>query len=399
MRRLWAGFVVAGVCLVMAQTAAAAWTFEPIAVPTGQGLLDGVSCLSADDCVAVGASVQGGAGAAVIPDTIGISLDAGLAERWTGSSWAVLPIPVLSGLYESSLSAVSCSTTSACVAVGSSRTNTGVVTAFALRWDGTTWAETVLPQPTDAQQVAVPTAISCTGPAARACTAVGAYENTAGNFVPLTEVFRHGAWSLHSAVVPPSTNADGFNGVSCTAAWSCVAAGIASNQGATLTLNTLAERWNGRRWSLLATPASTGDVASFDDVSCASTARCTAVGTANYNSLAERWNGARWSVQTTPNPTDSTGTQLAGVSCPKSASCTSVGGAQLTAENIELAEQSSGRHWAIEPTPPALIFPFPFNEHISVSCWAAGACIAVPAAEGTDGSIAGSLLRTPATTG
>ena len=41
--------------------------------------------------------------------------------------------------------------------------------------------------------------------------------------------------------------------------------------------------------------------------------------------VAERWNGKEWSVQTTPNPTAATHSLFEGVSCGSRIACTAVG--------------------------------------------------------------------------
>jgi len=81
--------------------------------------------------------------------------------------------------------------------------------------------------------------------------------------------------------------------VSCTSATACTAAGFYSNA---TTPVTLAERWNGTKWSIQTTPNPVGGSNStLDGVSCASASTCTAVGGYNNGTtgatLAERWNG------------------------------------------------------------------------------------------------------------
>jgi hypothetical protein len=68
----------------------------------------------------------------------------------------------------------------------------------------------------------------------------------------------------------------------------------------------------------------------FEGVSCPSAEACTAVGESITNAgiqepLAERWNGKDWSVQSTPNPGGGQNSGLAAVSCASARSCTAVG--------------------------------------------------------------------------
>jgi hypothetical protein len=90
--------------------------------------------------------------------------------------------------------------------------------------------------------------------------------------------------------------------MSCSSATACTAVGgiFAPAQG-------LVERWDGRTWSPqhLRLPADANGIATAA-VSCPAATACTAVGFAatshGWLTLAERWNGRSWTVQTTPSP-------------------------------------------------------------------------------------------------
>jgi hypothetical protein len=70
-------------------------------------------------------------------------------------------------------------------------------------------------------------------------------------------------------------------------------------------------------------------------VSCPSTTACTTVGSTlklnhrggifRYQAVAERWNGKRWSIQRIPFPEGAFETHLRGVSCASRTTCTAVG--------------------------------------------------------------------------
>jgi hypothetical protein len=94
-----------------------------------------VSCVSASACVAVGSYDD-----VMLPDDNSESL----AERWNGSTWAVLPTPLLGGR-EGSLGDISCVSASACLAVGETdnqQVNPNHPTTWPLveRWNGRTWS-------------------------------------------------------------------------------------------------------------------------------------------------------------------------------------------------------------------------------------------------------------------
>jgi len=134
-------------------------------------------------------------------------------------------------------------------------------------------------------------------------------------------------------------------GVSCTSASACTAVGNFSN-GATLV--TLAERWNGTKWSIQHTPnpPTSGSNILLQGVSCTSASACTAVGGSSTMTpgatLAERWNGTTWSIQPTPNPTGAQGSGLGGVSCASATTCTAVGGSGNGTTGVTLAERWNG---------------------------------------------------------
>jgi hypothetical protein len=67
---------------------------------------------------------------------------------------------------------------------------------------------------------------------------------------------------------------------------------------------TLAEVWNGTKWSVVKTPDPSGAAGSnFTAAACTSTSSCIAVGSYTLSSdsdvaltLAEKWNGTKWSL-------------------------------------------------------------------------------------------------------
>ena len=100
--------VILGVLSVMPATAfGAGWSVVPSPNPqVPQGSLSGVSCTSASACTAVGDYTN----------TTGTRVT--LAERWNGTSWTIQSTPNPTGAKGSSLSGVSCTSASACTAVG-----------------------------------------------------------------------------------------------------------------------------------------------------------------------------------------------------------------------------------------------------------------------------------------
>jgi hypothetical protein len=301
----------------------------------------GVSCTSPTACTAVGREGS-------FSDT------RTLAERWDGTSWTVQPTAAVSGA-SINLASVSCPSPSACVAVG---TGAGFGPPLAEHWDGTTWTTkpTVDPRPTESDSLF--SGVSCTS--ATACTAVGATINNASATPPGTVFTLAERWNGSSWTVQPTPNPGGsgsFKAVSCTSATSCFAVGFGG-------AGTLAAHWNGSTWTVQPTPSP----GSFNGVSCTSDTACTAVGSyfngTRLVTVAARWNGSVWTAQTTPN-TDGF-SELKSVSCSSATSCTAVG-------DPFLAEHWDGTSWTIQPTPSSN----PFTRLAAVSCSSGASCTAV----------------------
>ena len=70
----------------------------------------------------------------------------------------------------------------------------------------------------------------------------------------------------------------------------------------------VAEAWNGTRWTLLHTPVRGSFADELRGIACTSAANCLAVGTfagdnnAPLRTLTEAWNGTQWRVVKSPNP-------------------------------------------------------------------------------------------------
>jgi len=304
------------------------WAIQPN--PAG-GTLLAVSCTSARACTAVGQQFSHDAEA-----------ETPLAETWNGTTWAVQPTPAVRGPVNV-LSGVSCTSARSCVAVGLSNDDDPNAPLMET-WNGTAWAITSVPDPTGDSFLS---GVSCTS--ATACTAVGA---TA--FTGLAERWNGATWA-----VQPTASLAGAEllGVSCTSARACTAAG-GSHPGDQVTL---AARWNGVRWAVQPTPGNpAGFVAnSLNGVSCTSARACVAVGSwsSRTNSfqapVAERWNGRRWSLQAAlRDPAGTISSFLTAVSCTSARSCTAVGASATSLnDDAPLAEHWNGRRWAIQRVP------------------------------------------------
>ena len=350
-----------GIYFTLAETwNGTSWTIQPTPSPAGNNNsgLAGVSCTSASACVAVGYSGD-----------YGFDSTLTLAETWHGTSWTIQPTPNPADPNHSDFTSVSCTSPSACTAVGSS----AGTALLAERWNGTAWSIQQTPGPAGAIAAGL-LGVSC--PSAGACVAVGNYRKKSGAHVALAEAWDGSAWALKRAAIPKGASLSYLNGVSCTSAGGCTAVG--NDRSAAGAYLTLAEVWHGSAWSLQATPNPAAPRAFLSGVSCPSAGSCAAVGdqTSRFEvqtPLAEAWDGARWSLRKTPAPATNTQTYLSGVSCPAATGCITVGQSGIDGGSGTLAEHWNGAAWSIQTTPNA------GRQSIlsGIACASATACTAV----------------------
>jgi hypothetical protein len=244
-------------------------------LPAGaqSGELGAISCTRGTACVAAGSFNN---------------LDGLLAERWDGNKWSVQSMPAPTGATFSptisTVSGLSCLSSRFCIAVGSSSQETfsGEEQTFAERWDGSSWSLQPTPQGPGAFEFS---SVSCTSPSA--CTAVGWYST--GPSLPartLAERWNGTNWSVQRTPDGPG----GYNfldGISCVSSRECVAVGNTnSTSGPQPPVAPLVELWDGTRWSIEHTP----NVGSrfLESVSCTSRTICTAVGSDVRGALVEQ---------------------------------------------------------------------------------------------------------------
>jgi hypothetical protein len=281
-------------------------------VPNASNLnFSGVSCTAAKTCTVVGDAVSGG-------DLVT------LAERWNGSTWTVQTTPNPAGAVHSYLTSVSCTAATACTAVGFSTDGSGNQTLLAESWNGSTWTMQSTPNPSGSTTVQFNT-VSCSS--ASACVAVG-YDLTPG-FTALAEIWNGTSWTLNSPSLPSGGTDGTLGGVSCTAATACTAVGNYFNGSKIVTL---AERWNGTAWAVQPTPNRIdAEDSYFDSVSCTSATACTATGSVHHSgpvsmiTASERWNGTHWILVVSGAPAGALSSNLSSVSCRSSNVCMGVG--------------------------------------------------------------------------
>ena len=230
-------------------------------------LLLGVSCPSADSCVAVGGDEYG---PFTVTDTDG---SWGTAEQITmpaGLTGPNFELPTVS------LTGVSCTAVGSCAAVGEGWDASGQDQSAigAMETDGH-WAQaTVVEPPTPPPSFArvYLAGVSCA--AGGSCLAVGDDEGAAP-FAATAAL--GGAWGGSSSVAPPAGTGGLLSGVSCPADGSCFAAGQATIGGKA---QPMVSAESGGAWTQVAVEPPAGEsFADLTGISCTSVEACVAVGT------------------------------------------------------------------------------------------------------------------------
>jgi hypothetical protein len=326
--------------------------------------LAGVSCVSGINCMAVGQRVTTA------------DRDLNFADSWNGAHWQAGRQPASPGKLDS-LSAVSCTTRSACMAVGSylagvkkGEKKSGRLVTLADSWNGRSWTQLATLNPSKTANLLA--GVSCVS--ARSCAVVGDYGNSQAEDQFLAEHWNGSRWQpMKTTGVTPTVI---WDSVSCPAAGSCVAVSYSPSMGSSPQLYTRV--WNGAIWRIVTAPAPPNTYAALASVSCARPGSCVAVG--NYltaagapRTLAEAWNGTSWRVLAALTPPGTrAGAGLHGIWCLQSGSCIAVGGADAAL----IGERWNGHAWHYT-TPPRQPGKNVSSNLSGIACWQARGCMAV----------------------
>ena len=235
-----------------------------------------VTCLSADDCWAVGNYADSN-------DTTYT-----LTEQYTGSAWDLVSSLSVVGSPYSVLNGVACASASECWAVGYSTDNSGNSTSLTEEYTGSSWSIATNPGPAGSAQSGL-FGVTCVSTSD--CWAVGQYADSSGYWFTLTQQYGGSSWSTVASPNPPSSVNGVHFGVTCASASDCWAVGYyldSSNEQFTLI-----EQYNGTSWSLAYSP-SPSDNAELVQPACISAADCIAVGV--------DWNSGQALIEQTYQP-------------------------------------------------------------------------------------------------
>jgi subtilisin family serine protease len=255
------------------------WSVQSTPTPTTESGIDRaylreVSCTSASFCVAVGAHH--------FQISPGSEWQRTLALHWDGTAWTMRTAPQEdappspSATYND-LQSVSCDAANSCMAVGFyNDIAAGKYRMLATRWTGSDW-ENLIPANSPlmgSMAFSQFYGVSCTS--STACTAVGMQRDSAGTWNTLAARW-NGAWTIQSVPRPGYAGQVQLREVSCPTATSCTATGSRSSNPS----RPLAVGWDGSSWQLQTTPAPTEELNSsleLNGVSCVHPRSCVTVG-------------------------------------------------------------------------------------------------------------------------
>jgi hypothetical protein len=331
MRRLWVCLAVLvvsilgiGVPEATGGAATSGWTLMSGPPPISGSTLnwEALSCVSSTFCMAIGPM-----------KTLTPPIPVEPSEEWNGSTWSYASMPVPS--VPAQLTAVSCVTSSFCMAVGYNATG-----IFADEWNGSAWSLTSVEPPSTGDAMLF--SVDCLS--ATDCEAVGqTFPST------LAEQWDGTNWTIVGSD-SPGANSNMLAGVSCIDPTDCWAVGDEDNLS-------LVEQFDGSTWSTVPAPGVGGGY--LNSISCASATFCEAVGTdfltgpqGGTASLIETWDGSTWTVVSSPVPAEpGQNSELFGVDCYGGSTCIAVGSGQTT--SLVLDYQSGQWLVASSPPPPA----------------------------------------------
>jgi hypothetical protein len=151
---------------------------------------------------------------------------------------------------------------------------------------------------------------------------------------------------------------------------------------------TLAERYDGEKWTVLSTPNKEGGSNRLDAVSCVSSSSCIAVGAEVWTNVALQWNGVAWSALASRKEPTAAESSL---SCVSGSACMLV-----NPDGTNHAEWWNGSTWSTStfasPNGPGEAKLPGEAEAYGVSCSSATNCRAVGYAELTSGEM-GDLIE------
>jgi hypothetical protein len=287
--------------------------------------LSAVSCTSSTSCLAVGD----------YDDTSGNQQALLVSGAPTSPSASSVAAPASAGSNpDVSLNAVSC-TTADCVAAGSFLDSSGNTQALIVSNLSGSWAATSVAPPNAASNPdAKLTAVSCDPTVG--CAATGTYQDASGDTQSMLVTYGSNGWAATEAPVPTGFTSPQVQIVSVSCASSgCAAAGTFDANGYTQGLLLGGSPASPASWSASEAPLGSGqapnDAASVQAVGCDPASSCVALGryvdsSGNDDLLILTDSGGAWTASQGPLPSGASGLDwISQVVCPAPGDCVAVG--------------------------------------------------------------------------
>jgi high-affinity iron transporter len=255
-------------------------------------VLQGVSCPSVSDCVAVGYTATS--------SPSGASVESFFVEVFDGTSWRAVALRAPAGT-SSGLSSVSCPDVSSCVAVGNVAPASNPATTQPLieELDNGTWTRAVLPRQVDGPGILYK--VSCARPGR--CIAVGSTESTRSSGAALVLVSNGSTWSANPAALAQAGDIS-LTTVACAGTSDCLVSGLGWTS-LDAAPDTVLARVDATSWHSLDAASISGDV---ENLACPAASRCVAVGSVPQNTfgntlaLIDRLSDGTWTAEHSPLP-------------------------------------------------------------------------------------------------
>lgn len=314
---------------------------QSVILPTGslhQSSLDAVACGDSRFCVAVGSYNTRGDRAVT------------LAERWNGSRWLVEPTPTPNG-ESPEVTGIACVSSEWCMAVGGYQNSFGAFVPMSLERRAGSWRLLSPPAPLGPESGAAASLLAVSCSSSSSCVAVGDYRTTKQRQVPLGMTWSGTSWRLLLPASPHSSQSS-LSGVSCVSPLHCVAVGY--QQVGPLRYRGLTERLS-NNWSVVPVPTPRGaSVVQLASVACSASSSCIAVGNeveGPQKTLAAQWKTTGWTIASTPAVLGVNSALLSAVSCVGRAWCLAVGNVVTRSnQGAVLAMLLRQGRWKISPS-------------------------------------------------
>lgn len=266
--------------------------------------------------------------------------------------------------------ALSCASRSFCMTIAWSGKGYGGSPQYSSTWNGSTASRASrIPGATFSadDDTGGLSALSC--PSTTYCMALGLGGESTRSFV-----WHAGKWRtvpierpLPVSPAPPPTQSEpgpsGWSSVACLTPTSCLALGVRrvsvfKRTGDVEDVAATFDRWNGRKWTRIETIQGLN----VQSLACASAHKCMAVGTESAV-----WNGVSWKVGRVPGETKPTSytAQYVGVWCSSAFTCLAVGTKTPSGESLAAAAEWSNGVWSVLTTPGVVDYNFALS---GISC-------------------------------